>query len=276
MVVKSISTAEISNARTRQQNSKNNKKPTIQPSFQGGFNPVVTLMDAIDRGGFAASFIAQDGIGMVYPRIKEGLNRGREIDENGKKHGSLNWEFARKEGIREILSGPSAFIIPFFIMQGIKKYSGTANNVSIDMIKGLGKNFEEFAQTSPDAIKNTAEAKKLFYNQVFENVLRTSTQEIQPDKTVKNTLSDAKIKELASSFTEKTIEIENAKSKGFVRNLIGKTVSGSKEDLTQALTDEFMLLRKQNLSPSVNEMSASLKVPGRENPIGESFKKMLG
>lgn len=276
MVVKSISTAEISNARTRQQNSKNNNKPTIQPSFQGGFNPVVTLMDAIDRGGFAASFIAQDGIGMVYPRIKEGLNRGREIDENGKKHGSLNWEFARKEGIREILSGPSAFIIPFFIMQGIKKYSGTANNVSIDMIKGLGKNFEEFAQTSPDAIKNTAEAKKLFYNQVFENVLRTSTQEIQPDKTVKNTLSDAKIKELASSFTEKTIEIENAKSKGFVRNLIGKTVSGSKEDLTQALTDEFMLLRKQNLSPSVNEMSASLKVPGRENPIGESFKKMLG
>ena len=65
MVVKSISTAEISNARTRQQNSKNNNKPTIQPSFQGGFNPVVTLMDAIDRGGFAASFIAQDGIGMV-------------------------------------------------------------------------------------------------------------------------------------------------------------------------------------------------------------------
>ena len=37
-----------------------------------------------------------------------------------------------------------------------------------------------------------------------------------------------------------------------------------------------MLLRKQNLSPSVNEMSASLKVPGRENPVGESFKKMLG
>ena len=77
----------------------NEQKQNNQTSFTGSFNPVVTVMDAIDKGGFAASFIAQDGIGMVAPRIYEGLNRNRQKDENGKKTGPLNWEFARRASI---------------------------------------------------------------------------------------------------------------------------------------------------------------------------------
>lgn len=279
MVVKAVNTASLENLASRRNNKSNNNNNLKQqntPSFQGGFNPIVTLMDAIDRGGFAASFIAQDGIGMVAPRIKEGMNRGREVDENGKKHGPYNWEFARKEGIREILSGPSAFIIPAIMLQGIKKYSGTANNVSIDMIRGLGKHFEEFAKTNPEGLANTVETKKAFYNKIFENIIQTSTQDILPDGTIKNTLTPEQVKKYAESFTDKTIEIENAKSKGFFKNLIGKEVKNSAEDLTTKLTDEFMLLRKQHLSPSVNEMTAGLTAIGREKPIHEGFTKMLG
>ena len=44
---------------------KRKKNNQHQQTFTGSFNPIVMLMDAIDRGGFAASFIAQDGIGMV-------------------------------------------------------------------------------------------------------------------------------------------------------------------------------------------------------------------
>lgn len=278
MVVKAINTAAIDSNHRRGQNNAVNNQNSSNPSFQGSFNPVVALMDAIDRGGFAASFIAQDGIGMVAPRINEGLHRFPNPEdavdpETGKKH--LNWEFARKEGIREILSGPSAFLIPAGILWGIKKYAGTANNVSIDMIRGLGKNFEEFANKNAGLINNTAETKKVFYNQIFENILATSTQEVTPDGTIKNTLSGNKIKQLAEDFTAKTIEIENAKSKGFFKKLIGKEVAGSKEDLTQKLADRFMLLRKENLSPSVNEMTASISSKASEKPVSQSFKKML-
>lgn len=279
MVVKAVNTAAINNSRRQQTNNAQiSNKSSINPSFQGGFNPVVALMDAIDRGGFAASFIAQDGIGMVAPRINEGLHRFPNPEdavdpETGKKR--LNWAFARKEGIREILSGPSAFIIPAIMLQGIKKWSGSANNVSIDMIKSLGHNFEEFAKSNASIINNTAETKKVFYNQLFENILSTSTQEIAADGSVTNTLSQKKIKELAETFTAKTIEIENAKSKGFFRKLFGKEVAGSKEDLTQKLADEFMLLRKQHLSPSVNEMAASVKASADAKPVSQSFKKML-
>ncbi len=268
MSVKAINTALTSHAKNRLgQNEEHNKQQNYNPSFQGS-NPIVMLMDAIDRGGFAASFIAQDGIGMVAPRIKEGLNRGREVDENGKKKGPLNWEFARKEGLREILSGPSAFIIPAGILAGIKKYSGTANNVSMDMIKALGKNFEEFAskQTNREALSDVATTKRNFYEQIFRNVLDTSTE---------GKLAKEKVDELAKTYTEKVIEIENAKPKNALKHLIGKQVPNSKQDLTQALTDDFMLLRKQHVSPSANEIVASIKLEGKDAPISLSFKKLL-
>ena len=121
MAIKAINSSDN---RPKQGNITSNKASNNhQQSFTGSFNPVVALMDGIDKGGFAASFIVKDGLGMVAPRIYEGLNRNRERDENGKRKGPLNWEFARREGIREILSGPSAFLIPMGIMGIIKKTS---------------------------------------------------------------------------------------------------------------------------------------------------------
>ena len=278
MVVKAINTPVSNNALLRHQqqnNNDSNKKPdyNYSPSFKGGFNPVVMLMDAIDRGGFAASFIAQDGIGMVAPRIKEGLNRGRKKDENGKHYGPLNWEFARKEGVREILSGPSAFIIPAIMLHFITKHSGSANNVSIDMIKGLGENFEEYATANRNTLSDVAKTKKEFYEEVFKNVIQTTTTD--PETKITK-LSTEEIANTAKNFTSRVIEIEEAKSKGFFRKLFGIKVKGSAEDLTQTLADDFMMLKKQHLSPSVNEMVASLGIKGRKNPASESFKKLLG
>ena len=279
MVVKAVNTPVSDNARLKRQenNNNNNSNPrnnqNYSPAFKGS-NPVVMLMDAIDRGGFAASFIAQDGIGMVAPRIYEGLNRGRKVDENGKKHGPLNWEFARKEGVREILSGPSAFIIPAIMLHFITKHSGTANNVSIDTIKGLGQMFEKYATDNRNTLSDVVKTKKEFYEQVFTNIL-TETTTIKEGEKITKPLTDAKIAEKAREFTDRVIEIENAKSKGFFKKLLDIKVEGSAEDLTQSLTEDFMMIKKENLSPSVNEMLAQLKVEGRQEPVTEPFTKML-
>ena len=276
MVVKAISTPVSDNLRrnrqTKNQQQNNNKSNNVNyaPSFKGS-NPIVMLMDAIDRGGFAASFIAQDGIGMVAPRIKEGLNRGRKEDENGKKHGPLNWEFARKEGVREILSGPSAFIIPAIMLHFITKHSGSANNVSIDTIKGLGQIFETYATENRNTLSDIAKTKKEFYENVFKNVLNETLGTENGTKPIAN----LDINKTAAEFTNRVIEIENAKSKGFIKNLLDIKVDGSAEDLTKNLADDFMMLKKENLSPSVNEMAAHLKVEGRKEPVTEGFNKLL-
>lgn len=234
-----------------------NQQKHQQTSFTGSFNPVVTLMDAIDKGGFAASFIAQDGIGMVAPRIYEGLNRNREKDENGKKIGPLNWEFARREGIREILSGPSAFLIPMGIMAIIKKTSGTANNVHVSHIEALGQNFADYAAKHPDQLKNSSEFKKGYYAQILENALENSTDE---------TFKGEQLKEKAKNFAEKLVNSEEKRANKDKKNA---------NKLQAEIVDEYMKLRKQYSAPSGNELEVSLKVSGKDKPLGTNIRQLV-
>ncbi len=234
-----------------------NQKEQKQTSFTGSFNPVVALMDGIEKGGFAASFIAQDGIGMVAPRIYEGLNRNREKDENGKKIGPLNWEFARREGIREILSGPSAFLIPMGIMAIIKKTSGSANNVHVSHIEALGQNFADYAAKHPEQLKNSTEFKKGYYTQILENALENSTDEA---------FNGDQLKETAKNFAEKLVEAETKQA-----NKDKKTA----KNLQAEIVEEYMKLRKQYSAPSSNELDVALKVSGKEKPLGTNIRSLI-
>ena len=222
-----------SSLNTIKNQNNNNNKVSKQQSFTGSFNPVVTLMDAIDRGGFAASFIAQDGIGMVAPRIYEGLNRNRQKDENGKKTGPLNWEFARREGIREVLSGPSAFLIPMGIMAFIKRLSGTANNVYVSHINALGENFAQYASENKSQLNDANAFKKGYYEKLFKNLLSASTE---------NNLSGDLLNEKVQDYTDKMIKAENNKK-------------GSKK-IIASLVDDFMITRKATTAASNNELEA--------------------
>ena len=250
MAVKSV---DSSNSVIKQK--KYNTLQTLKQSqsFTGSFNPVVSLMDAIEKGGFAASFIAQDGIGMVAPRIYEGLNRNRKTDENGKKTGPLNWEFARREGIREILSGPSAFLIPMGILSILKKTSGTANNVHVSHIEALGQGFAEYAAKNPDQLKDYGAFKKGYYTEVFENALKTSTD---------NSLSPDKLKQTAQSFAEMLIDSENKKA--------NKNKKGAKQVMDE-IVERYMRVRKQHAAPSSDELEIALKFSGKDKPLGTSI-----
>lgn len=234
---------------------KRNQKLSAQQSFTGSFNPVVTVMDTIDKGGFMASFIAQDGIGMVAPRIYEGLNRNRERDENGKRTGPLNWEFARREGIREILSGPSAYFIPLGLLTLIKKYSGSANNVHADHIQTLGHHFAEYASKNPTQLADQKTFKTGYYTQLFENLLSNSTD---------GRLKGNELKTEAESFAKEWVNIEELKK--------NKNKKEAK-NLTSKLVGKFMDIRKANSEASVNTSSIILK--SGEKTLNSDIKKFI-
>ena len=88
-------------------------------------------MDFIEAGGYAASFILQDGIGFITPRVGKGLLRGGKekrdengnviTDKDGKPQRELNWKLAQKEFLREMITGPSAFLIPLGMLSVINK-----------------------------------------------------------------------------------------------------------------------------------------------------------
>lgn len=275
--MKSINSVENNRQKRLGVNQRNNMTNNqVKPNFTGSFNPVVTVTDAIARGGFAAEFIAQDGIGMVAPRIWEGMNRGRPIDEEtGEKTGPYNWAFARREGIREVLSGPSAFIIPAAILAVVKKYSGKANDVSINMINTMSENFAKIADKNKDAIKaitdvndanQTKNVKLNFYKQMFGETLSASLD---------NAIQGKELEDISTEMANKLINIEQAKSKGFFKHLVGTPTPGKKEDLTGELIQNFMDLRKKHVAPTANEMEATINVTWRDNAVKTSFSKLL-
>ena len=267
------------NRKNNNNNQQKNNNGTItngNPQFTGLMSGVaaapVVVTDAITNGGFAFSFIAQDFFGMAFPRILEGINRRPVNPDTGKKEGPYNWTFARREGIREVLSGPSAFIIPAGILAIVKKFSGEANNVPVNLINIYGSNIGEFAKTANgDFLKNKVETKKEFYKDIFKNMLRTTLGE--------GTLSPEQLEEKSEAFMKKALEIENAapNKKSFIKKVANIKVEGSPEDLADSFLQDIMKLKKQYVAPSANGTVVSISYAGENAGKSETipFKKLL-
>ncbi len=254
MSVKPVQTSSIEINRNKINSHRDN-----QVSFGNAGNPIITLMDAIDRGGFAASFIMQDFLGMAGPRVLTGMYRNHD------KTGQLNWDFAKKEGVREILSGPSAFLIPAAMMSVIKKISGSANNVPIDFIKGFGDSFSEYAKSNADVLADYNNTKLGFYKDTFKNILATSTN---------NCLKGEELDTVADDFAKKLIETEKAPKKSFWKHLLGKKVDGSAQDMQNELLNEFVNLKKKSLGSSGDKIIAEYS--NADKKIATSFKSIIG
>ncbi len=236
---------------------------TIEPqrkniSFKGGGDVMLAVMDSMERGGFAASFVVQDMLGMAFPRVITGFSRNK--NETGEK----NVAFATSEALREFLSGPSMFIIPSVILYAGTKIFGKASKVGVDFINGMGKEFEKYSKTlSKEALVDKNLMKKDFYKKGFINLLNAST-----DNKIENA------EKIAEEFAKKTIEIENAPKKGFFRKLVGKEVKGSSEDLADELMNDFIKIKKRYLSADDRILTAKFLSDGKKPKIlTTSFEK---
>ncbi|MBQ8459260.1 hypothetical protein IJ541_04060 [bacterium] len=242
--------------------------PKDTVSFQGGlaFNPIVATMDFIEAGGYAASFIIQDGLGFIVPRVGKGLFRGSEktdengnpvLDENGKQKRELNWQLARKEFLREIITGPSAFLIPLAMLSVIKKYAGAGNNVKLNYLNGFKEPFTKFAQENVNDIANgTNLSRNSFYKSVYENVVEQSINSKLPEA---ERLSAEKVTELAEKLTQRQLEVEEVLKEKQYQGFFNRKARAQKlQELGGSVEDMFMNMKKNIIGGTVNEMSVEI------------------
>lgn len=268
-------------------NNENNKLQSMQPrnsknvSFQGAsVNPVVGLMDFIEAGGYAASFIIQDGLGFITPRVGKGLVRGGKkkkdengndiLDENGKPKRELNWAYARKEGIREVVTGPSAFVIPYFMLKFINKKFGSSNNVKLNYIDSFGQSFAAYAKDNVEAIKNNKADKAQFYETVFKDTLNRSINDSLPDG---EKLSNSEIESIAKDYTQKQLKIEQIQAD----KSLNKKARKAKIAELGTVEDAFMKLKKSKIGGAVNELSVQMTSSNgkvKNGSIGELLSSM--
>lgn len=223
--------------------SSNNKNPNFTAA-----NPIIGLMDLIERGGYPARFISQDGLGFLAPRTYKGLQRGATTnEETGKKE--YNWSMARKEFTRDLITGPSAFLIPAGTVYLVKKRSGAANNMKLDYINDFEKHYRETLNTVGDK-------KTPFYEKRFNKLLTDNFSN-----------TDLDIDATARKFAERQVKIEEimARKKPFFLNIIERrrVNNANKEEIKNTggtVVDWFIGLRKK-YTPGENVLAVKIQDP---------------
>jgi len=166
-------------------------------------NFAVNLIDKIQRkietGGFIFEFLVVDFVGMVIPRTYQAYHR------NEKELGHPNYAAAKEEFTREILSGPSMFLIPLGFLAASKKMFGSASHVKLDTLK----KFKEITGGLINKTKNNNLANN-FYNKVVENIYGSKITKETKDAIVKDFLklhnaSPKEVKQLSSKVAETLI-----------------------------------------------------------------------
>ena len=260
----------------------NNLPQAKNVSFKGagGVNPIVGLMDFIETGGYAASFCIQDGLGFVFPRVGKGLVRGGKkkkdengndiLDKNGKPKRELNWAYARKEALREIITGPSAFLIPLGMLAVINRKFGYGNNVKLNYIDSFRAPFTDFAKNNIEAIKAGSANKTEFYESVLRDAINNSINLHLPDA---EKMSSEEIAKVAKEFTDKQLQIEAIQANKSLK----KKEKAAKIAEIGSVEDAFMKLKKGKVGGTIDELSVQITSSNggiKHGSIGELLKAM--
>lgn len=236
------------------------------PSFGAGGlgNGVITVMDAIDRGGLFASFVVQDFFGMNIPRTMTGLYRNSDIT------GELNYQEAAEVAIREFLSGPVMFAVPMLMIWAIKRSFGKANDVPVDVIRAMGDKFVEYsAGKNSSELSDVTKVKKGFYTVLFKDAL----SDVYP----KGTATEA-IEKSATQFADDILEYEKLlkqkKTTSFIEKLKGIEKEGTADAKLSSIMSKYAEIVKTNAdNPSKNFLNIKISTTG--NDVNKSINGFI-
>ena len=177
---------------------------------------MVKSSDKIAAAGLVATFIAQDGIGSIIPRILTGFTR------NSDKTGKLNYRFAALEACREILTGPPVMLLPIVILGSVQKRIGATLKSPVSAIESFTNTLKGVFQKSKNDFSNASKIKSDFYATSWETTLKTTCGKDYKTNT-------GLIKKLTSLMTE--LESAPVKVKGQPDARTSKVITGEIAEL---------------------------------------------
>ena len=237
-----------------------NKNNSTNPNFKGLIDVPGMMMNGIEKGGFATSFLIQDTMGMTAPRTGEGLIRGidkervnatfnvikakmlfqepkQEDKEKSIKFKELNFKEGLEVAIREGLSGPLMMATPVVVLLLGKKFVGKSTFTNSGMINRLGNKLTNIVKNgNNNSIKSL---KTDFYKQNITDLVQATTN--AADKTAEAQFIDKALKsvEKLDLIAEKA-----SKSKGKYKKALNKL----EERENKKLLDLFNDFHKTNSS----------------------------
>ena len=177
------------------QNINNNDKQEKQhvafkSGMVGALNASGALMQSIENGGFLASFLIQDGIGMTVPRTAAGFLRDKE--HTGHYNMQEGFEVLGREG----MTGPCMMAVaPLSLLLAAKL--GKSTSVNTQLIKRFGNSLKELLakpEFDKSLLKNADKFKNEFYKTNVEKIL---TDTVGKENTTKESV-DYIMKQIAN------------------------------------------------------------------------------
>ncbi len=177
------------------QNINNNDKQEKQhvafkSGMVGALNASGALMQSIENGGFLASFLIQDGIGMTVPRTAAGFLRDKE--HTGHYNMQEGFEVLGREG----MTGPCMMAVaPLSLLLAAK--FGKSTSVNTQLIKRFGNSLKEILakpEFDKSLLKNADKFKNEFYKINVEKIL---TDTVGKENTTKESV-DYIMKQIAN------------------------------------------------------------------------------
>ena len=169
------------------------------------------------------------------PRPIMGLMRNKK--EN---HGQTNKKFALKELTREMMTGPSMFIIPLTCLTFAKKKLAKSAEIPRLLIKSFGEIH------ASNAINKLGEAidKETFYEKVFEEILKNAKGETEVSSA---TIEKAKelTQKLKEAISQNFVNIKNNYSAQTTSKLSAKLNKSLSKDKIQEIVYDIADITKQ-------------------------------
>ncbi len=237
----------------------NQQQIEFTPSFKaGGFTGALnffgTTMQNIENGGFLASFLIQDGLGMTAPRVGAAFLRDKEV--TGEYNMQEGFEVLGREG----LTGPCMMAVAP-LMFALAAKTGRATSVNSQLIKRFGNSLKEFI-SKPEfdkaLLKNKEQFKQEFYKaNIKEMLTNTVGKENVKEDSIKFILEQiAKYEKIPAGATLPK-NIIGIKSKGKYRDLQIAGISKHINGIKYSTSSELSMLDKLNVgSNKLNDIKA--------------------
>ncbi len=149
------------------QNQEMSQQVAFKSGMAGVLNASGALMQGIENGGFLASFLIQDGIGMTVPRTCAGFLRDKE------KTGQYNVQEGLEVLGREGLTGPCMMAVaPLSLLLAAK--FGRSTSVNTQLIKRYGNSLKQILskpEFDKSLLKDAQKFKQEFYKTNIEKML---------------------------------------------------------------------------------------------------------
>lgn len=197
-------------------------------------NLIIGYVHYVETHGPVVEFMAMDMLSMVIPRTAQAYLRNRE------ELGHLNYQAGNEEAIRELLTGPSMFVMPMIVLHTAAHGFGPTATIPLKKLNLFSEELAKTLQNTNDFTtyeKTTEKFHKTIVDDIFSEQLNNAKY-TKEERAIARTKVDEILKKLKDAEAH-IVESQNQKSTLSLGQRIKESLFGGATKEAKQKTNTF-------------------------------------